>query len=81
MIRTQIQLTPHQPRALKRRAAKEGVSVAELIRRIVDDLMESNGQVDLAALRARALAAAGKLAGPTDLSQKHDEYLAETYQS
>ena len=37
MIRTQIQLTNEQARALKQLAAKEGKSVAELIRVSVDD--------------------------------------------
>ncbi len=77
MIRTQIQITPQQARALKRLAAKEGLSVAELIRRSVDALLAAGGIPDQAILRATALAAAGKLAGPSDLSANHDAYLTE----
>ena len=36
MVRTQIQLTERQARELKRMAAKEGVSMAEVIRNAVD---------------------------------------------
>lgn len=40
MIRTQIQLTEEQARALKALAAARHVSVAELIRQSVDDRFE-----------------------------------------
>jgi len=39
MIRTQIQLTPEQVRWLKRRAAMEKKSVADLIRTSLDEMM------------------------------------------
>lgn len=77
MIRTQIQITPEQARALKRLAAREGKSVAELIRISVDDLLQAGGIKDEANLRRKARTAAGKLSGPSDLAEKHDEYLAE----
>jgi len=77
MIRTQIQITPEQARALKRLAAKEGKSVAELIRISVDDMLRAGGIQDHQGLRRKASAAAGKLNGPKDLAEKHDNYLAE----
>lgn len=77
MIRTQIQITEEQARALKRLAAKEGKSVAELIRISVDDLLRTGGMQDPDAARQKALAAAGKLSGPKDLAENHDDYLAE----
>ena len=80
MIRTQIQITPEQARALKHLAAREGKSVAELIRQSVDALLLSGGIPDQKILRARAKAAAGKLIGPADLATNHDAYLAETYE-
>jgi len=80
MIRTQIQITPEQARALKRLAAKEGKSVAELIRRSVDGLLQESGLPDQDALRAKALAAAGKLSGPADLAANHDTYLVEAFE-
>ena len=77
MIRTQIQITPEQARALKRLAAKEGKSVAELIRISLDDMLRAGGIKDQESLRRKASAAAGKLSGPKDLAEKHDDYLAE----
>lgn len=78
MIRTQIQITPEQARSLKRMAAREGKSVAELIRMSVDSMLRSGGVQDPDELRRKALDAAGKLSGPTDLSTRHDAYLVES---
>lgn len=39
MVRTQIQLTEHQSEELHRLASKQGVSIAELIRRSIDDTL------------------------------------------
>lgn len=77
MVRTQIQITEEQARALKRLAAKEGKSVAELIRLSLDSMLRSGGIKDEAGLRRTANAAAGKLSGPENLVEKHDDYLAE----
>ena len=77
MIRTQIQLTNEQARALKRLAAKEGKSVAELIRVSVDDLIRRGGNPAPEELRQRALNAVGMLNGPENLATDHDAYLAE----
>jgi hypothetical protein len=81
MIRTQIQITPEQARALKRLASKEGTSVAELIRRSVDAFIQTGGIPDQVILRARALSVAGKLSGPADLAARHDEHLAEAFEA
>lgn len=81
MIRTQIQITPEQARALKRLAAREGKSVAELIRLSVDVMLRSGGVQDPQELRRKALAAAGKLSGSADLSTRHDAYLVESLES
>ncbi len=78
MVRTQIQITPEQARALKRLAAREGKSVAELIRLSVDSMLRSGGIQDQDELRRKAIAAAGKFSGPEDLSENHDRYLIET---
>lgn len=79
MVRTQIQLTEEQTRALKRMSAKQGKSMAELIRMSVDDLIRRGGGTDPAEIRQRALQAAGKLNGPSDLSTNHDQYLVEAF--
>lgn len=77
MIRTQIQLTPEQARALKSLAAKEGKSVAEIIRVSVDNLLRNGGMKDEFALRQRAKAVIGVLHGPVDLAENYDFYIAE----
>ena len=78
MIRTQIQLTVEQAEKAKRLAAERGVSMAEVIREAVDRLPEERD--DRAERFARALAAVGTgrdIEGKTDVSVRHDEYLAE----
>ena len=81
MIRTQIQLTEEQAKAMKTLAMKRNTSVAELIRRSVDELLQKAVGPDIAERRRRALAAAGRFhSGKTDISTNHDDYLAEAYQ-
>jgi hypothetical protein len=58
-------------------AAREGKSVAELIRISLDSMLRSGGIKDQDALRRKASAAAGKLNGPENLAADHDDYLAE----
>lgn len=79
MVRTQIQITDDQARSLKRLAAKEGKSVAELIRISVDKLLRAAGAHDPKIVRQKALAATGKLSGPQNLAKDHDDYLAEAF--
>ena len=80
MIRTQIQLTQEQSRALKRLATQQGKSVSELVRHSVDQLIKSSGGIDIEERHRRAIAAAGKFhSGLNDLSTDHDRYLAEDY--
>ncbi|HXJ64649.1 MAG TPA: CopG family transcriptional regulator [Actinomycetota bacterium] len=77
MIRTQMQLREDQVRALKRRAAERGVSMAELIRDAVDRELERD---DEEAKWERAFAVMGKFrSGLADVSERHDDYLAEAY--
>ena len=80
MIRTQIQLSEKQARALKDLAARRNVSVAELIRQAVDEQLRAAGTIDPEERKRRALAAAGRFhSGLTDLSTEHDRYLAEAF--
>ncbi len=79
MVRTQVQLTEDQLRQLKRLAAERGVSIAELVREGVDAVLQSSG-VDITERRRRAIAAIGCFrSGKTDVSERHDDYLAEAY--
>lgn len=80
MVRTQIQLTEKQARALKRLARRGQASMAELIRRSIDSYLRAIGDRDRDELRRRALAVAGRFrSGAGDLSAKHDRHLADAY--
>lgn len=77
MIRTQIQLTEDQAHALKELAARRDVSMAELIRQGVERILAES---DRREKRRRALAVIGRFdAGPVDVAERHDAYLAEDY--
>jgi hypothetical protein len=79
MVRTQIQLTERQACELKQRAERENISMAELIRRSVDDLLSKEDRAKDERWE-RAKNAIGFLkGGPPDLSTNHDKYLAEAY--
>jgi hypothetical protein len=77
MVRTQIQLTEEQAAELKRIAAERGVSVAELVREGVDEVIKGSRGLSWEEKRRRALSVVGKYRGPSDLSERHDEYFAE----
>ena len=77
MVRTQVQLTEAQARALRRLAAERGVSMAELVRASVDELLATaGGERDW----ERALAAMGRYRGGAgDVSEQHDRDLEQAY--
>jgi hypothetical protein len=80
MVRTQIQLTEGQAKALKKLASSRHLSIAELIRQAVDAMIRSNIVVDAEERRKRALDAAGRFrSGLRDLSTEHDKYLEEAF--
>jgi len=80
MVRTQIQLTEAQASILKKMAATKRLSMAELIRRAVDRMVDAGPYPDLRDLREKARAASGRFrSGIHDLSENHDRYLAETF--
>jgi hypothetical protein len=81
--RTQISLEPEQADLLRRLAQERGVSMAHLIRDAVD---QAYGSVMAPPSRdelwERAMgAAASGASGMPDVSDRHDDYLAEIYQS
>ncbi|MDR7550829.1 MAG: CopG family transcriptional regulator [Armatimonadota bacterium] len=79
MVRTQVQLTEAQVRALRQLAAERGVSVAELIRQSLELFLQSARTQDREE-RRRALAAAGRFrSGLHDLAAEHDRYLEDAY--
>jgi hypothetical protein len=74
--RTQVILTDEQVAALRRLAADQGTSVAELVRRAVDRLLASSAG-GRAGARRRAVAVVGRFAsGRSDVAEEHDRYLA-----
>jgi len=78
VIRTQIQLTEAQAEKAKRLASERGVSMAEVIRELIDGAPDRD---DRAARLARALDAIKRggfrdREGKTDVGSRHDEYLA-----
>jgi predicted DNA-binding protein len=81
MIRTQIQLTEEQATRLRHLASERGVSMAELIRDAVDDVI-ANAPRNTSGkeLRERARKLAGRFAsGVPDLAAAHDAHLATIY--
>jgi len=80
MVRTQIQLPEEQVAMLKKMAAADNKSMAEIIRQSVDFFAKSKSLDNDAQRRKRALAAAGRFSsGIKDLSASHDDYLAEAF--
>jgi peptide/nickel transport system permease protein len=80
MVRTQIQLTEEQARAVRKMARAEGVSVAEVIRRAIGKIMRAEKSIDEEERHKRALEIAGKFrSGKRNISRKHDVYLEEAY--
>lgn len=80
MVRTQIQLPEEQVAMLKKIAASEHKSMAEIIRQAVDFFAKTKhggGEVER---RRRAMAAAGQFrSGVKDLAVSHDSHLAEIF--
>ncbi len=80
MVRTQIQLTEEQAKAVKKIASAQGLSVAELIRRAVDNIVKSSTIADTEERKRRALEIVGRFrSGKRDVSKEHDAYLVEAY--
>jgi hypothetical protein len=81
MIRTQIQLTETQARTIKKVAMDQGTSIAEIIRRAVENMIQASPKVSSQERVRRAVEIVGKFgSGKRNVSQKHDKYLAEAYE-
>jgi len=83
VIRTQIQITETQAKALRRRAAEEETSVAELVRRLVEDGLargrRRGGEADRV---RRALSIVGRFRSKgRDAAIEHDRELADAYKA
>ncbi len=76
LTRTIISLERNQLRALKARARSEGVSVAELMRRLVSESLESDrAHTPVTVATFERMIALGS-SGRSDIADRHDELLA-----
>jgi len=85
MVRTQIQLTESQHRAMKRLAARLGISLSEAIRRCVTEQLSREEASASPAERVReAQSVIGKYAdrsGRSRVAQDHDDHLADAFRA
>ena len=80
VIRTQIQLTEAQARALKERARIEDRPMAELVRESVAEYLARRRVPDTEALATRARELKGRFrSGLPDLAVAHDRYLDDAF--
>ena len=81
-MRTQIQLTEAQARALRSQARLQQRSMADLARESVSEYLGRRRAVDRDETARRALALAGWFrSGCRDLAADHDQFLAEAFDS
>lgn len=77
MIRTQVQITDDQARALKETASARGISIAEVIRQALDQHFAGQASEPR---RLRAVRAIGGFrSGRRDVSARHDDHLADAF--
>jgi hypothetical protein len=85
MIRMQIQLTEEQRERLGAWAGRLGISLAEAVRRCVEDRLSAERlEVEPGQLVRDALAVAGRFADPAGggrVARDHDAELAEAFRS
>jgi hypothetical protein len=81
MVRTQIQLTEQQARRLRAEARERGLSLAEIIRRYVEQGLAGE-TVDRGTRYDRAARVIGQFrdrGAARDLASEHDRYLDESF--
>lgn len=80
MIRTQISLTPEQMAGLKRLASERKTSMAAILRDAVDHLLAAAPSYDSRIDAAAAVVGAFD-SGRTDISERHDDHLADAFET
>jgi hypothetical protein len=79
MLRTQIQLKEEQMEWLRFKARARGISVSQLIRESIS-FYRTNEEHLPEDRKRKALGAVGRFSsGTSDVSERHDDYLAEAY--
>ena len=82
MVRTQIQLTEEQARALKAQARMEERSMADVVRECVAEYLARRHAPDITDLARRARNLKGRFrSGCPDLAEAHDRYLDDAFNS
>ncbi len=77
MIRTQIQIEPQTYEKLKAKSKGSGKSISEIVRRSLDQTIESQ---ETDQKWARALSSLGKFtSGLNNLAEKHDAHLGDRW--
>jgi hypothetical protein len=76
MVRTQVYFSAEQHAALRRTAARDRVSMTELLRRLVDRHLLAKGGDRRGDEPYFTFVASGE-SGLADVAERHDEYLAE----
>jgi hypothetical protein len=82
VIRTQVQLTEAQARRLRAQARERGISVAEIVRQLIDKGLahEAPSRAARYERAARVVGRFGARRAPRDLSSRHDRYLEDSYE-
>ena len=79
MLRTQIQLKEEQMEWLRSKARTKGISVSQLIRESIK-FYQTHEEHLPEDRKKKALEAVGRFSsGTSDVSERHDNYLAEAY--
>ena len=79
MLRTQIQLKEEQMEWLRSKARTKGISVSQLIRESIK-FYQAHEEHLPEDRKKKALEAVGRFSSDTsDVSERHDDYLAEAY--
>jgi hypothetical protein len=82
MIRTQIQFTKKQLEVLKKIAASRHVSISEVVRQTVDQLIRSPENSEIDEYHRLSVEIVGKyMSGMSDTSENHDNHLSLIYDS
>ena len=80
MVRTQVYFSEEQHRALRRAARREGISMTALLRRMVErELLGRATQPDYSKDAIMAIRRPWQELGRSDISENHDEALAEAF--
>ncbi len=80
MVTKHITLTEREEEVLEKISNDRNISIEEFIHQSINSWVEQTLLTDREELKKRALSLAGKYdSGLTDVSLRHDDYLAEAY--